>query len=125
MTEPTLNNFWSFVKAGSVAETKITVMKQGDGTTVFEKDHVKQVFYNEFKERWAASDAPVEQSVPRKSYPGKYGEELDRTITLDELNQVIKELKTGKAVGLDGVSPGIVKSMSTNTRKYVTSMGLL
>ena len=119
MVEPTLNNFWSFVKAGSVAEKKITVMKRGDGTTVFDKEQVKQVFYEEFKARWAASDKLVEPSPSRKSYPGKYGEELDQEVTPSELDAVIKELKEGKAIGLDGISPSIVKSMTGPTRQYI------
>ena len=102
MVEPTLNNFWSFVKAGSVAEKKIMVMKRGDGTTVFDKEQVKQVFYEEFKARWAASNKPVDPSPSRQSYPGKYGEELDQEVTSNELDAVIKELKEGKAIGLDG-----------------------
>ena len=52
MTEPTLGNFWDCIKSGAAAETKITVMKQADGTTVLDKEQVKQVFYQEFKERW-------------------------------------------------------------------------
>ena len=58
-TEPTLNNFWSFVKVGSALETKITVAKTQTGDTVFEKAAVKDAFYQEFKERWVASDKPL------------------------------------------------------------------
>ena len=119
MTEPTLANFWDFIKSGAAVETKITVMKQADGTTVFDKEQVKQVFYQEFKERWAASEVPVQQPPLIRSNSGKYGDELDQPITIEELNVVIGELKSGKAVGLDGVSPCIVKSMSENARKYI------
>ena len=38
---------------------------------------------------------------------------------MEELNNVIKDLKPGKAVGLDGVSPEIVKSTTIPTRKYI------
>ena len=119
--EPTLSNFWAFVRSNSVLETKITVAKTQDGTTVFDKTDVKNAFYQEFKERWAASDKPL----PRRQQPevdppsGKFGQELDQEVTMEELNTVVRELKPGKAVGLDGVSPDIVKSMTEHTKRYV------
>ena len=64
-------------------------------------------------------DKPAEPSPSRKSYPGKYGEELDQEVTSSELDAVIKELKEGKAIGLDGISPSIVKSMTRPTRQYI------
>ena len=90
--------------------------KTQDGTTVFDKADVKKAFYQEFKERWAASDKPLPQ---RHQLSGKFGQELDQKGTMEELNMVIQELKLGKAVGLDGVSPDIVKSMTEHTRRYI------
>jgi len=118
-TEPTLNNFWAFVKLGSATETKITVAKDQSGQTVFDKQAVKDAFYQEFKDRWAASEAPVPKPPSHSSQPGKHGSELDQEVTITELNTVIKELKPGKAVGLDGVSPEMIKCMTEMSRRYV------
>ena len=95
-TEPTLAKLLDICKTGSVVETKITDAKTQDGTTVFEKEAVKQAFYQEFKERWAASENPVPQEHQEKASSGQYGEELDREVTIEELNNIIKQLKPGK-----------------------------
>ena len=59
------------------------------------------------------------QPPSHSAQSGKHGKELDREVTIKELDAVIRELKPGKAVGLDGVNPEMVKCMTEGTRRYV------
>ena len=73
-------------------------VKLGQDPSMIEKDTIKSKFYTEFKERWQASADPVESPARTYTDQGRFGQELDREVTMSELEVVISELKNGKAI---------------------------
>ena len=52
---------------------------------------------------------------------GRFGLELDREVTMSELEVVISELKNGKAIGLDSIPNEVIKLLGPETKSYVLS----
>ena len=100
---------------------KITSVKSGQDPLTFDKDSIKQKFYTEFKERWQASVEPVKSPPQTHTEQGRFGPELDREVTMSELDGIISELKNGKAIGLDSVPNEIIKLLGQESKAYVLS----
>ena len=97
----------------------INSVKDESGLPSFDKKAIKNSFYTEFKERFQASDRPI-PAEPKSCTPqGQFGDELDKEVTMEELDQIISEMKNGKAIALDSVSNEHVKAMRTLSRPYL------
>ena len=77
-------NFWKFVKLGTRPDVKVMSAKSGQDPLRFEKDTIKSKFYTEFKERWQASADPVESPPRTYTDHGRFGQELDREVTMSD-----------------------------------------
>ena len=100
---------------------RINSVKSGQDPLSFNKDVIKEQFHKEFKDGWQASTDPVEAPVKTQTEQGRFGEELDRDMTMEELELIIKELKNGKAIGLDSIPNEIIKILGPETREYILS----
>ena len=49
-------------------------------------------------------------------------EELDKEISLEEINQAIDKLKKGKSAGLDDISPALIQLAKPNISKYLKKL---
>ena len=63
-----------------------------------------------------------EIGIPEKKFSQEAADEMMRPITLDELNQNIKELNIDKAEGLDGVTNNMLKHSGTSARNHLLMM---
>ena len=116
-----MQNFWTYVKLGVRPDVRINSVKNGQDPLSFNKEMIKESFYNEFKDRWQASVDPVHEQQAVHTDQGRFGEELDRAVTMEELGTVISELKAGKAIGLDSIPNEVIKLLEPQTREYILS----
>lgn len=95
-------SFWSFVKAKTCSRTGIADLKRDDGSiakTDQEKAEVLNDFFQSVFTREPIGDLPM---PPHFDYATSLD---DFDITQEDVRKLLKGLKTGKAAGLDGISP--------------------
>ena len=88
------------MKLGTRLDAKATSVKLGQDPLTFEKNTIKEKFYTEFKDRWHASVDSVESAPRTCTDQGRFGQELDREVTMSELNTVISKLKNKRHLAL-------------------------
>ena len=101
--------FWSMIKKISFRQIKLPKIDISEW---------KLYFFNLLNPK----NLNKQPEEPQKTYPVRTIEELDKEISDAEIQQAIDKLKNGKAAGIDGTSPELLKLVKPKVTSYMKKL---
>ena len=120
------NEFWKVKKSVIKSTDQASSIMDPGGTELFGEGPIKEAYRGEFKARLEHRKIdPLLKSYEEKtnflarSYVEMAARRKGPPISMEELDEVTKELKEGKCAGTDVIPPEFYKRMSTGMRLYI------
>ena len=139
--DPSRKKFWRFLKHHVKSAGSITGAYDNSGKMVFQQDQVESAILDHFSRIFAAQREPVFTDIEHPdmvslsiqeidnildSYPSdcaenKFEEEVCAPYTLTELSQILGDLPSSKAAGIDQIPNELLKNCSFKFKQYLLS----
>ena len=116
--DPTRAKFWDIYRTRKDTERGITALKSDEGLVETNPKQMCEVAYKAFQKRLGGSSKQT--NLPDEIYDNElFGEEMLKTVAIDELDNAISSFKNGKAGGPHYLRPELLKLLPREARKYI------